>query len=220
MGRHKKDCTCELCVSKKKENKIKNKVAAPASSAAPNEGAAQPPAASSPVGVFNSPEQAVEVVLKTKQEEIHDNAENKVLFQMPQEANTKPAEAKPDEAKLVSQNDTQAKIDTIKPLVQAVLPALYNTLFTVLDVRTLNEDEERGLVETTSLVLSKYSSVYDFKYKEEVALVGMNLAIFMPRIAEYRAKKAAKLLEAQKDPEGAIEVKINKPESAPIMENI
>jgi hypothetical protein len=207
-------------MSKKKE--YKNKVAAPASSAAPKEDVVQPPAASSPVGVYTSPDQGAEVVLKTKQEEVHDNAENKILFQMPQDQNAKPVSpetpAVTQETKPAPSNDTQTKIDTIKPLVQAVLPALYNTLFTVLDVRTLTEDEERGLVDTTSLVLAKYSAVYEFKYKEEVALIGMNLAIFMPRIAEYRAKKAAMALETPKEPEGVIEVKLNNPE--PTSENL
>ena len=185
MGRHKKDCQCQKCVEKR--SKMDN-------------------TETKQSDVNND---IVNIIVEEKKNESVDIPKNEVLFETPE--NQKINQENINQLNQQQENQVQ-KIDTIKPLVSVILPSLYNVIFDRMQVSKLSEQEEKTLVDSTSLVLAKYSEVMEFRYKEEVALLAVNVAIILPRLQERSQKLNQKEKEQQEQKQNEVVIESIKSE--------
>jgi len=184
MGRHKKDCQCQKCVEKR--SKMNNSE------------------------IKQNNENVVEKIIEEKKNESVDVPKNEVLFKTPENQENISQE---NQTQINQQQESESqKIDTIKPLVGIILPSIYNVIFEHMQVSKLSEQEEKTLVDSTSLVLAKYSEVMEFRYKEEVALVAVNVAIILPRLQERSQKLNQKEKQQQEQKQNEVIIETPKPE--------
>lgn len=172
MGRHKKNCMCPKCTSKATPirseqilNGIKNTKARVEESDEPE--------------VYTTSQEPPVVVPEVV--DIPRSEEENV--------SPPPSDATSGSSDSTSTESTEVKFETIRPLVESVIPPLMNIIFERMQVPTLSELESDTLVNTTSIVLSKYSRIYEFSYKEEFVMASCYAAVLLPRIKTYRKRK-------------------------------
>lgn len=173
MGRHKKECNCELCSAKK--------------------AVVSPPETKKPdVEIKNQTSIQEDIKHEIEREVRPSEVKDVEFFTLSSGASNAPVSSStsvPVNTQL-PEPSLEEKAEKLKPIVGMILPGIMNMIFIRMNVSTLTPQEEKALTDTSSLVLAKYSSIYEFKYKEEVALGSTLLTIVVPRVMEYNARKS------------------------------
>ena len=173
MGRHKKGCSCERC-KKREEVKIQNEI---------NN--------SNNIKTEEIPKEIpIDDVINV--DEKMNTSEDKVFFEINNEI---PAESKEQK------NDNNIGDETIKILISGSVVPIMNIVFMRMEVPTLCKEEETAIIESTSLVIKKYSSLYEFRYKEEISMLGVYTAVILPRVLEYKERKNKEVENTEKKDE-------------------